>query len=63
MKDGRRFYEVDFVEADGGRSDIYSGPDPVEARAAAVWCSDDGLLPVLDMTGAEPVEIPTGAVH
>ena len=60
---GRPFYVVDFVEADGGRSDIYMGTDSAEAREAAVWCADDGLLPVLDMTGAEPVEVPTGSVH
>ncbi len=60
---GLPFYVVDFVEADGGRSDIYMGTDPVEAREAATWCSDDGLLPVFDMTSADPVEIPTGTIH
>ncbi len=60
---GRPFYIVDFVEADGGRSDIYMGVDSVEAFAVAIFCGDDGLLPVLDLTGAEPVEIPTGAIH
>lgn len=60
---GRPFYVVDFVEADGGRSDIYMGLDHAEAQASAVWCADEGLLPVLDMTSAEPVEIHTGTVH
>lgn len=56
---GRQFYVVDFVEADGGRADIYMGLDPVEARAAAVFCAEYGLLPVLDLAAA----IPTGTVH
>ena len=62
-RDGRRFYAVDFVEADGGRSDIYSGHDPEEARAAAIWCSDEGTLPVLDLMAAVPGEIPAGTIH
>ena len=60
---GRPFYVVDFVETNGGRSDIYMGLDPVEARAAAIFCADDGLLPAFDLTGAEPVEILTGTLH
>ena len=63
LRDGRRFYTVDFVEADGGRSDIYSGADPLEAREAAVFCADGGALPVLDLVATLPGEIPTGTLH
>ncbi len=42
LPDGQRYFAVDFVEADGGRSDIYGGTDHIEARAAAVFCADDG---------------------
>ena len=62
-QNGWPFYIVDFVEADGGRSDIYMGTDYAEAREAASWCADDGLLPVVDMIGAEPVEIYGGTIH
>lgn len=65
LRDGRRYYAVDFVEADGGRSDIYGGPDYDEARDAAVFCADGGdtTLPVLDLAGPLPSEIPVGTIH
>lgn len=60
---GRPFYMVDFVELNGSRSDIYMGLDHAEARAAAIFCSDEGALPVLDLTANAPGEIATGTVH
>ncbi len=62
-QDGRPFYIVDYVEADGCRAGMWDGPDLDEARQAARECGEGGDFPVMDMTGAEPVEIPTGAVH
>ncbi len=60
---GRPFYIVDFVEADGGRAGMWSGVDLDEARQAARECGEGGAFPVLDLTSAEPAEIPLGAVH
>ncbi len=53
-RDGRRFYAVDIVEADGV-SCMWCGPDLEEAWRAARECADDGegrMVPVRDLTGA-----------
>ena len=47
---GRPFYVVDFVEADGGRADIYMGTDHAEAQEAARDCAG-GDMPVVDLVG------------
>ncbi len=60
---GRPFYIVDYVEADGCRSSVWSGVDLDEARQAARECGEGGAFPVFDFTGAAPVEIPLGAIH
>ncbi len=62
LADSRRFYAVDFVEADRGRSDIYGDTDHLDARKAAVFSADDGALPVLDLAATAPGEIPTGTL-
>ncbi len=56
-------YFVDYVEADGCRAGMWSGLDLDEARQAARECGEGGDFPVMDMTGAEPVEIAVGTVH
>lgn len=66
LRDGQRFYTVDFVETDGGRACMWDGTDPAEARQAARECADDGkggTLPVLDLATTVPGEIATGTVH
>ncbi len=65
-QNGRPFYLVDFVEADGARAGMWDGLDLDEARQAARECGDCGdgaTLPVLDLTGSEPVEMPAGTLH
>ncbi|MGI3902546.1 MAG: hypothetical protein ACRYGP_16540 [Janthinobacterium lividum] len=56
-------YFVDYVERDGGRAGMWDGPDLDEARQAARECGEGGDFPVMDLTGAAPGEIPTGAIH
>ncbi len=48
---GRPFYVVDFVEANGGRSDIYMGLNHAEAKEAARDCAG-AEMPVVDLVGA-----------
>ena len=50
-KNGRRFYEVDFVEADGFRSGMWSGTDVSKALEAAAHCAN-GEMPIVDLVGA-----------
>ena len=45
---------------------MWDGLDLDEARQAARECGDCGdgaTLPVLDLTGSEPVEMPAGTLH
>lgn len=49
---GRRFYVVDFVEADGGRSCMWDGTDFDEAHDADRDCAGGGM-PVVDLVGTE----------
>ena len=42
---------------------MWDGPELDDARQAARECGEDGAYLVLDLTGAEPVEIATGTAH
>lgn len=56
-RDGRRFYAVDIVEANGGRGMMWGGSDLDEARRAARECAEDcdgRTVPIRGLTGAAP---------
>ena len=59
---GLPFYVVDLVEVDGGRACMWAGTDRGEALAAAIDCTEGGLV-AIDLTGTAPRPLQTGTMH